>query len=101
MSMLLCMDECIFVCSQVYVCVSTCIMYGLDNSGSDLRNLIHLNAVGTNEGLLSASGGDSKCPGHLESPPLALGIPPIIVIALPDNVLVATYALLLSKLVTH
>ena len=23
-------------------------------------------------GILSASGGDSKCPGHLESPPLAL-----------------------------
>ena len=46
-------------------------------------------------------GGDSKCPGHLESPPLALRIPPVIVIALRDNVLVATYALLLSKLVRH
>ena len=26
-------------------------------------------------GILSASGGDSKCPGHLESPPLALRVP--------------------------
>ena len=44
------------------------------------------------------SGPNSKCPGHLESPPLA---PPVIVIALRDKVLVAivllaTYALLLS-----
>ena len=30
-------------------------------------------------------GGDSKCPGHLESPPLALRIPPVVVIALRDN----------------
>ena len=33
-----------------------------------------------------------------ESRPLALRIPPFIVIALHDNVLVATYALLLSNL---
>ena len=26
-------------------------------------------------GILSARGGDSKCPGHLESPPLALRVP--------------------------
>ena len=32
--------------------------------------------VETLRGTLSASGGDSKCPGHLESPPLALRIPP-------------------------
>ena len=43
-------------------------------------------------------GGNSKCPGHLESHPLALRIPPVIVITLRDNVLVATYMLLLSNL---
>ena len=62
---------------------------------------MYLNAVETLRGTLSASGGDSKCPGHLESLPLALRIPPVIVIALRDNLLVATYALLLSKLVRH
>ena len=76
----------------------------LDNSGSDLRNLIgqlQVSKRGRNlerDSKCQWGGGDSKCPGHLESPPLALRIPPVIVIALRDNSLVATYALLLSNL---
>ena len=78
----------------------------LDSSGSDSRNLIGQLQVSKRGRNLERDskckwGGDSKFPGHLESPPLALRIPPVIVIALRDNLLVATYALLLSKLVRH
>ena len=78
--------------------------YVLDNSGSDSRNLIgqlQVSKRGRNieRDSLSASGGgggggggeDSKCPGLCT----------YLIAALRDNVLVATYALLLSKLVRH
>ena len=47
--------------------------YYLDNSGSDSRNLIGQLQVSKRVRNLER---DSKCPGHLESSPLALRIPP-------------------------
>ena len=71
---------CLFVSPKLCLQFDFGIYMYLDNSGSDSRNLIGQLQVSKRrrnlERTLSASGGDSKCPGHLESPPLALRIPP-------------------------